>query len=191
MTISALSSSGLGALQARTTYAIPVGAVAQSLKALDPSAAPRKLPPGFAPPEPPDPAVMMAAMSQAGVVPDNDPSKLFAEVRKNGQVVAQLYNDGSSTTYGLADGIIDGVDEPFDGGPQLAQWRAAKIARELGGTVKMASTAQTQSQWQITDAAEDARRDQVMAPQRAAMDTWRAAMNQMLESMPVRPSVTA
>jgi hypothetical protein len=191
MTISALSSSGLGALQARASYAIPVGAVVQSLKAMDPSVAPPKLPPGFAPPEPPDPALMMAAMSQAGVLPDNDPSKLFAEVRKNGEVVARLYNDGSSATYGLADGIIDGVDEPFDGGPQLAQWRAAKIARELGGTVKMASTAQTQSQWQITDAAEDAVRDKIMAPQRAAMDTWRAAMDQMLESMPVRPSVTA
>ena len=190
MTISALSSSGLGALQTRRTYAVPVGATVQSLKAADAGVI-RKLPPGFAPPEPPDPAVMMAAMSQAGVVPDNDPSKLFAEVHKNGQVVARLYNDGSSATYGLADGIIDGANEPFDGGPRLAQWRAAKIARELGGTVKTASTAQTQSQWQITDAAEDARRDQVMAPQRAAMDAFRAAMDRMMDGAPVQPTVTA
>ena len=190
MTISALSSSGLGALQTRRTYAVPVGATVQSLKAADAGVI-RKLPPGFAPPEPPDPAVMMAAMSQAGVVPDNDPSKLFAEVHKNGQVVARLYNDGSSATYGLADGIIDGANEPFDGGPRLAQWRAAKIARELGGTVKTASTAQTQSQWQITDAAEDARRDQVMAPRRAAMDAFRAAMDRMMDGAPVQPTVTA
>lgn len=191
MTINPLSSGGSGALQTRTAYAIPVGALVRSLKPADPSAAPRKLAPGFAPPEPPDPAAMMAAMSQAGVVPDNDPSKLFAEVYKNGQVVARLYNGGSSVTYGLADGIIDGVKEPFDGGPELAQWRAAKIARELGGTVKMAPTAQTQSQWKVTDAAEDARRDRVMAPQRAAMDAFRAAMDRMFDAAPVQPSVVA
>jgi hypothetical protein len=178
MTINALSSSGLGALQARTAYVIPVGASVQSLKALDPSVAPRKLPPGFAPPEPPDPAVMMAAMNQAGVVHDGDPSKLFAEVYKNGEVVARLYNGGSSATYGKADGIISGVDEPYDGGPQLAQWRANKIAKELGGTVKMASTAQTQSQWAQTHAADQAKMDKVWAPYRAAMDAFRTAMSE-------------
>ena len=190
MTINALSSGGLDALQVRTAYRIPVGTAALSLKATDPSVAPRKPPPTFAP-ESPDPALMMAAMSQAGVVPDNDPSKLFAEVRKNGQVVAQLYNNGTSVTYGLAEGLIDGVGEPFDGGPELAQWRAAKIARELGGTVKMASTAQTQSQWQITDAAEDARRDQVMASQRAAMVAFHAAIDRMFDANSGQPSVTA
>lgn len=191
MTISALSSRGLDALQAGAAYRIPAGTFVQSLKATDPSAAPRKPPPGFAPPDLQDPAMMMAAMGQAGVLPDNDPSKLFAEVRKNGQVVAQLYNNGTSVTYGLAEGLIDGVGEPFDGGPDLAQWRAAKIARELGGTVKMASTAQTQSQWQITNAAEGARRDQVMASRRTAMDAFGAAIDRMLDADPSQPSVIA
>ena len=189
MTINALSSIGLVALQTKTAYTIPVDAVVRSLEATEPSAAPFKLPPTFAPPYPLDPAIMMAAMSQAGVTSDNDPSKLFAEVYKNGQVVAQIYNGGTSATYGSANGIIDGVSEPFDGGPELAQWRAAKIARELGGTVKMAATAQTQSEWQITNAAENARRDQLMAPQRATMGAFRAAINRMSDADPVQPSV--
>jgi len=190
MTISAVTPSG-SKLSPVGPGRFPVDpAFVRSLRSAAPSAAPSKLPQGFTPPEPPDPAVMMAAMSQAGVVPDNDPSKLFAEVYKDGKLVAQVYNGGSSATYGLADGIIDGVDEPFDSGPELAQWRAAKIARELGGTVKTASTAQTQSQWQVADAAEDAIRDKVMAPQRAAMDAWRAAMNEMIESLPIRGSMT-
>lgn len=191
MTINALSSSSLGALQTRTAYTIPVDAVLRSFEAIGPSAAPFKLPPTFAPQEPLDPVIMMAAMRQAGVTSDNDPSELFAEVYKNGQVVAQIYNGGTSATYGSANGIIDGVNEPLDGGPELAHWRAAKIARELGGTVKMAATAQTQSQWQITNAAENARRDQLMAPQRAAMDAFRAAINRMSDADPAQPSVTA
>jgi len=189
--INALSSRGLGALQTKTAYVIPGDAVVRSFEATAPLAAPLKLPPTFAPPEPLDPAVMMAAMSQAGVTSDNDPSKLFAEVYKNGQVVARIYNGGTSATYGSANGIIDGVNEPFDGGPELAQWRAAKIARELGGTVKMAATAQTQSQWQITNATENARRDQLMAPQRAAMDAFHAAINRMFDADPVLASVIA
>ena len=191
MTINALSSSGLGALQAKTAYSIPVGAVVRSFEAIGPSVARLKPPPAFAPPVPLDPAVMMATMSQAGVTPDNDPSKLFAEVYKNGQVAARIYNGGTSTAYGSANGIIDGVNEPFDGGPDLAQWRAAKIARELGGTVKMAASAQTQSQWQITNAAESARRDHVMAPQRAAMNAFLAAIRRMVDADPVQSSVIA
>ena len=178
MTINALSSNGPGAVLTRGAYAIPVGASVQSLKAADPSAVIRKLPPGFTPPPPLDPAAMMAAMNEAGVVHDGDPSRLFAEVYKNGEVVARLYNGGSSATYGKADGIISGVDEPHDGGPQLAQWRADKIAKELGGTVKMASTAQTQSRWAQTHAADQAKMDKVMAPYRAVMDAFRAAMSQ-------------
>lgn len=192
MTISAVISSGPSLLGVEAVRRFPVDpAGVRSLQAAAPSAVARKLAPGFAPPEPPDPAVMMAAMNQAGVVSDTDPSKLFAEVHKNGQVIARLYNGGSSVTYGQADGLIDGVDEPYDGGPRLAQWRANKIASELGGTVRMASTAQTQSQWEISDATEDARRDQVLAPQRAAMDAFRAAMDRMLERDPVQPAMTA
>jgi hypothetical protein len=124
-----------------------------------------------------DPSSMISAMRDAGVTSDDDPSKLFAEVYKDGKVVARLYNGGSSVTYGQADGIITGADEPYEGGPQLAQWRAKKIAAELGGTVKMSDTAQTHSQWEITHAADQAKRDQAMAPYRAAMDAFRAQMD--------------
>lgn len=124
-----------------------------------------------------DPSSMMDAMKDAGVMSDDDPSKLFAEVYKDGKVVARLYNGGSSVAYGQAEGIITGADEPYEGGPQLAQWRAKKIASALGGTVKMADTAQTQSQWDITHAAEQAKRDQATAPYRAAMEAFRAQMD--------------
>jgi len=133
-----------------------------------------------------DPADMMNAMRDAGVTSDNDPSKLFAEVYKDGKLVAQLYNGGSSTTYGQAQGIITGADESYEGGPQLAQWRANKIASALGGTVRMADTAQTQSQWEITSAAENAKRDQAMAPYRAAMDAFRAALDSV-KALPTQP----
>ncbi len=124
-----------------------------------------------------DPTSMLNAMKDAGVTSDDDPSKLFAEVYKDGKVVARLYNGGSATTYGQAQGIVTGENEPYEGGPQLAQWRAAKIAKALGGTVKMADTAQTQSQWAVTFAAESAKRDQAMAPYRAAMEAFRAQMD--------------
>jgi len=124
-----------------------------------------------------DPTSILNAMKDAGVTSDDDPSKLFAEVYKDGKVVARLYNGGSATTYGQAQGIVTGENEPYEGGPQLAQWRAAKIAKALGGTVKMADTAQTQSQWAVTSAAEGAKRDQAMAPYRAAMEAFRARMD--------------
>ncbi|EJL35541.1 hypothetical protein PMI01_01294 [Caulobacter sp. AP07] len=179
MTISTITSGGPAVLRGEIPKPFPVDlASVRSLQEAVPSAAIRKLPAGFAPPQPPDPAAMMAAMNEAGVTHDGDPSRLFAEVYKNGEVVARLYNGGSSTTYGQADGIISGVDEPYDGGPQLAQWRADKIAKELGGTVKMASTAQTPSQWALTHAADQAKMDKVMAPYRAAMDAFRAAMSE-------------
>uniref|UniRef100_B0SWN5 Uncharacterized protein n=1 Tax=Caulobacter sp. (strain K31) TaxID=366602 RepID=B0SWN5_CAUSK len=138
-----------------------------------------------------DPSSMISAMRDAGVTSDDDPSKLFAEVYKNGEVVARLYNGGSSVTYGKADGIITGADEPYAGGPQLAQWRANKIASAMGGTVKLASTAQTQSQWEITYAADQAKRDQAMAPYRAAMDAFRAQMAALHDGASAQTSLTA
>ena len=179
MSISAVTSGASAALLGAAPKSYPVDpTLVRSLRSIEPSAMIRKPPPGFAPPRPLDPEAMMAAMNEAGVVHDGDPSRLFAEVYKDGVVVARLYNGGSSTTYGQADGIISGVDEPYDGGPQLAQWRANKIAKELGGTVKMASTAQTQSQWALTHAADQAKMDKVWAPYRAAMDAFRTAMSE-------------
>jgi hypothetical protein len=175
MTISATSStSGLDRMMAATRQGlIPVS----ELKRIDASMVRplSELAVTRAPPLPPriDPTSMMDAMRDAGLTDDGDPSKVFAEVYKDGKVVARLYNGGGSATYGQADGIITGENEPYDGGPQLAQWRANKIASAVGGTVKPAQTAQTQSQWEVSHAAEQARRDQVMAPYRAAMDAWK------------------
>ncbi len=180
MTIGATNStSGLAWLTATAAPRPRAVLDASSLRRVDVSTLPPSA--GMAPVAvaPPllDPSSMMNAMKDAGVISDDDPSKLFAEVYKDGKVVARLYNGGSSTTYGKADGIITGENEPYAGGPQLAQWRANKIAKALGGTVKVADTAQTQSQWEIGHAAEQAKRDQAMAPYRAAMDAWRAQMD--------------
>lgn len=180
MTIGATNSTSGLAWMTATTAPRPWAVLdASNLRRVDVSTLPpsaRMTPVAMAPPLI-DPTSMMNAMKDAGVTSDDDPSKLFAEVYKDGKVVARLYNGGSSTTYGKAEGIITGENEPYAGGPQLAQWRANKIAAELGGTVKMAGTAQTQSQWEIGHAAEQAKRDQAMAPYRAAMDAWRAQMD--------------
>jgi hypothetical protein len=174
MTISAVNSTG-GPARTQVTAAMrPEGGIPVSeIKQLVP-VTPLKAVHSFPMIQPIDPKALMEAMSSAGVTSDDAPSKLFAEVYKDGKVVARLYNGGSSVTYGKADGIISGENEPYDGGPQLAQWRANKIAAELGGTVKMADTAQTQSQWEVGYEAEQAKRDQAMAPYRAAMDAFRA-----------------
>ncbi len=81
----------------------------------------------------------------------------YAEVRVNGEVVARLDNSGASETWGSAAGLITGEGEPFGPGPELAQWRAERIARALGGTVVKADTAISQQQWS-TEAREAAGR---------------------------------
>ncbi|MBO9559509.1 MAG: hypothetical protein J7515_13150 [Caulobacter sp.] len=183
MTISATTSAtgGLARIRAAAPTVPQGGIPVGELKRVDPSMIWRlsgtSMAPVLAAPRLIDPSSMLDTMKDAGVTPDNDPSRLFAEVYKDGKLVAQLYNGGSSTTYGQAEGIITGENEPYDSGPQLAQWRANKIAAALGGTVKMAGTAQTQSQWQVTHAAEQAKRDQAMAPYRAAMDAFQAQMD--------------
>lgn len=115
----------------------------------------------------------------------------FAEVYKNGKVVARLDNGGGATTWGTADGIISGVNEPYSGGPELARWRAEKIAAALGGTVKIADTAQTQSQWEASYANERSLLDQAMAPYRAAMEAWRAQMDAWTADRSSETSTTA
>jgi hypothetical protein len=177
VTISAVNSTGgLAGTTAMASPRLQGGIPVSELKRLEPTISLQPAP-RLPIVQPIDPASLMQAMDSAGVVSDGDPSKLFAEVFKDGRVVARLYNGGGSATYGQADGIVTGADEPYTGGPQLAQWRARKIAAELGGTVKMADTAQTQSQWEISHAAEQAKRDQAMAPYRAAMDAFRAQMD--------------
>ena len=82
---------------------------------------------------------------------DNDPSNLFAEVKVNGQTVAKLYNSGgaemSNAGYGKVADLRSMGEHESRTGPVLAKARAEDIARALGGTVVMADTAQTQSEW--------------------------------------------
>lgn len=75
--------------------------------------------------------------------------KTYAEVRVNGEVVATLTNNGfmiSSNAMGARLQKILGAEDTT-AGPALAQQRAEKIARALGGEIVKAATAQTQSQW--------------------------------------------
>lgn len=81
-------------------------------------------------------------------VSDDAPENTYAEVKVDGQVVATLYNGGSSTMTNAAAAKIGKLEDPPGlSGPDLAQWRADQYAARLGGTVEKASTAITQSQW--------------------------------------------
>ena len=93
---------------------------------------------------------MQAAASRfATEVPDNAPQNIYATVKVNGKVVATLYNGGSSMMTNAAAGSVGDLQDPpgLNGGPDLAQSRAERIAKALGGTIEKAPTAITQSQW--------------------------------------------
>jgi hypothetical protein len=82
------------------------------------------------------------------VVSDDAPQNTYAQVKVDGEVVATVYNGGSSTMTNAAAGKIGKLEDPPGlAGPELAQWRADNYARLLGGTVEKSSTAITQSQW--------------------------------------------
>jgi len=81
-------------------------------------------------------------------VPDNAPQNVYAQVKVDGQVVATLYNGGSSAMTNQAAARVGKLDDPPGlSGPDLAQWRADQYATRLGGTVERAPTAIAQSQW--------------------------------------------
>jgi hypothetical protein len=71
---------------------------------------------------------------------------IYAQVVKDGRVVATLDNGGGVTT-------ANGTSAPFDvnggpdSGPALAQWRAEQIAETMGGQIVMADSAQTAATW--------------------------------------------
>jgi len=90
-----------------------------------------------------------AAQSRlATEVPDNAPQNIYATVKVNGKVVATLYNGGSSAMTNAAAGAVGDLHPPgLNGGPDLAQSRAERIAKALGGTIEKAPTAITQSEW--------------------------------------------
>src|SRR5262245_57245534 len=89
----------------------------------------------------------MHAVPSATDVPDNAPQNTYATVKVNGKIVATLYNSGcSAMTNEAAAKVGDFQDPPgLTGGPDLAQWRAQRIAEATGGTIEKASTAITQS----------------------------------------------
>jgi hypothetical protein len=90
-----------------------------------------------------------AEARMATEVPDNAPQNIYATVKVNGKVVATLYNGGSSAMSNAAAGAVGDLQDPsgLNGGPDLAQSRAERIAKALGGTIEKAPTAITQSEW--------------------------------------------
>jgi len=91
----------------------------------------------------------MHAVPSTTDVPDNAPQNTYATLKVNGKIVATLYNSGcSAMTNEAAAKVGDFQDPPgLTGGPDLAQWRAERIAKATGGTIGKASTAITQSEW--------------------------------------------
>jgi hypothetical protein len=82
-------------------------------------------------------------------IPDNAPQNTYATVKVNGKVVATLDNSGGASMTNQAGAMVGDLQDPTapNGGPDLAQWRAERIAKAVGGTVEKASTAITQSAW--------------------------------------------
>jgi len=95
---------------------------------------------------------LMMQMAQGGRLsegpPDNAPENTYAQVKVNGKVVAILYNSGGAAMSNEAAAQIGKLDEPNLVGPDLARCRAETYAKALGGTVEMAATAKSQSEWQ-------------------------------------------
>ena len=91
----------------------------------------------------------LANSADATDVPDNTPQNIYANVKVNGKVVATLYSGGSSMMTNDAAAKVGDLHAPpgLSGGPDLAQWRAERIAEAVGGTVEKASTATAQSAW--------------------------------------------
>lgn len=106
--------------------------------------------------------LLTAGSSEAPAEPeaasDDDDSQqpsneAYATVQVDGKTVATVYNDGTVVVPGQS------LDSPlmmlplvstdgYQAGPALAQERAEDVARQLGGSVSLASSAQTQSEWE-------------------------------------------
>jgi hypothetical protein len=114
--------------------------------------------------------------------PPADP--LYATVKVGGRVVASLSNSGVASFPRSADAIpgltSDGI------GPELAAARAAQIAQALGGTVEMAPTALSQTQWTASPYArslqDSSRGEQALAQLSALLDAGsHAAIQRQLQ----------
>lgn len=85
-------------------------------------------------------------------MPKGEEDTVYAEVIKNGRVVATVMNSGSAATASEANIPLDAEGI----GPNAAKKRAEQLAEALGGTVRVADTAMTQSDWLKTDAGKQA-----------------------------------
>ncbi|MAZ86601.1 MAG: hypothetical protein CL693_03070 [Cellvibrionaceae bacterium] len=77
--------------------------------------------------------------------PDNHPDNLYAEVVKNGQVIATLYNSGAMQSSNAVANTMKGQLNNDGHGPDLAQRRAEQVANTLGGEIQIKETALTQT----------------------------------------------
>lgn len=128
---------------------------------------------------------MQAAEARmATEVPDNAPQNTYATVKVNGKVVATLYNGGCSVMTNAAAAAVGDLQDPpgLNGGPDLAQARAERIAKALGGTIEKAPTAIAQSQWTPRpDVSTNYSRTQLD-------DAWQAMMAENQRAMAQRAS---
>jgi len=112
---------------------------------------------------------------------DSAAQNIYATVKVDGKVVATLYNGGSSIMTNEAAEKVGDLRAPpgLSDGPDLAQWRAARIAEAMGGTVEKAPTAMAQSESKSRQSADDGRvqlaaaLDASMAEQRSV--AWQSA----------------
>lgn len=119
--------------------------------------------------------------------PDNAPQDIYASVKVDGKVVASLYNGGSSImTNDAAEKVGDLRAPPGLTGPDLAQWRADRIAEAVGGTVEKATTVIAQPAWQPRQAANDSR-PQLDATLDAMMAEQQKAATQRSAGYPALP----
>ncbi len=83
---------------------------------------------------------------------DNHPGNTYATVEVGGKVVATVCNSGCAATSNQTYGLIANLPSMGAGerltGPALAQKRAEEIAERLGGTIRKAATAKTQTEWE-------------------------------------------
>ena len=93
--------------------------------------------------------LQMHAAPSSTDVPDNAPQNTYATVKVGGKVVATLYNGGSVAMTNEAAAKVGDLQDPpgLNGGPDLAQSRAERIAKAMGGTIEKAPTAIRQSEW--------------------------------------------
>lgn len=106
----------------------------------------------------PEEVAQMQAFREKAIMMDyshieGPPDTIYAEVKKNGQTIAQIYNSGAVVTSNAMGGQVTGLLQQQTSnltGPAGAQERAELLAQALGGTITKSSTAMNQTQWENT-----------------------------------------